>query len=211
MGFSSGHHAGYWEQNPSRAAQRSATVAIDPATNGGERGEVSIKGIAGDGDLDGGGQPGGSMRCDLEIRDSIGRDDHGLFTYAIFSHPATYPAMQIGESRFGVKLNGQIFDWLSIDSKRNKLMPAGADWDHGAPLNMKEARRLTTGVYAGQVGAQVRLLRTPVRHPRVRMVQHKAAHRFLFHQPIDGVSQRRRRSSSSRGTSITAMAAIPHC
>jgi len=151
MGSSSGHHAGYWEQNPSRAAQLSATVTIDPATNDGARGEVSIKGIAGDRELDGGGQPGGSMRCDLEIRYSIGRDDRGLYTYAIFSHPAAYPATQIGESRFGVKLNGGIFDWLSIDSKRNKLMPTGADWDHGVPLNMKEARRLTTGIYAGQV------------------------------------------------------------
>ncbi|HKE27762.1 MAG TPA: polysaccharide lyase family protein [Bryobacteraceae bacterium] len=151
MGFDSGHHAGYWEQNPSRAAQLSATLTIDPAANHGERGEVSIKGIARDRELDGSGQPGGSMRCDLEIRYSLGRDDHGLYTYAIFSHPAEYPATQIGESRFGVKLNGQIFDWLSIDARRNKLMAAGSDWDHASPLNMKEARRFTTGIYAGQV------------------------------------------------------------
>ena len=29
-------------------------------------------------------------------------------------------------------------------------MPTGYDWDHGTPLNMKEARRLTTGIYSGQ-------------------------------------------------------------
>jgi len=60
-------------------------------------------------------------------------------------------ATQIGESRFGVKLNGALVDWMSIDARRNKLMPSGDDWDIGAPLNMKEARRQTTGIYAGLV------------------------------------------------------------
>jgi rhamnogalacturonan endolyase len=151
MGYTSGHHAGYWEQTPSKAAQLTASITIDPATNGGARGEVSIKGISGGKPLDGDGQPGGSMLCDLEIRYTIGRDDHGLYTYAIFSHQPDYGATQIGESRFGAKLNGKVFDWLSIDARRNKLMPTGDDWDHGALLNMKEARRLTSGIYAGQV------------------------------------------------------------
>ncbi len=151
MGHGSGHPAGYWEQTPARAAQLTATLTIDPAANGGARGEVSVKGISGGKPLDGGGQPGGSMLCDLEIRYTLARGESGLYTYAIFSHPAAYPATQIGESRFGAKLNGQVFDWMSIDARRNKLMPTGADWDHGTPLNMKEARRLTTGVYAGQV------------------------------------------------------------
>lgn len=151
MGYVSGHHAGYWEQNPAKAAQLTATVTINPASNGGTRGEVSIKGVSGGKRLDGGLQPGGSMVCDLEIRYTLGRDEPGLYTYAIFSHQPSYPATQIGESRFGVKLNAKVFDWMTIDARRNKLMPTGADWDQGADLNMKEARRLTTGRYAGQV------------------------------------------------------------
>jgi rhamnogalacturonan endolyase len=150
LGNGSGIHAGYWEQNTGNAAQIIPSISIDPASNSGEHGEVSVKGISGGKPLGGGG-PGGGMLCDLEIRYSLGRDDSGLYTYAIFSHPAAYPRTQVGESRFAAKLNADVFDWLSIDSKRNKLMPAGADWDHGAPLNMKEARRLTTGVYQGQV------------------------------------------------------------
>ena len=150
MGFRSGHHAGYWEQNPSKAAHLSARLTIDPASNGGARGEVSILGVSDGRPLDGGGQPGGSMLCDLEIRYTLGRDEHGLYTYAIFTHRAAYGATSIGESRFGVKLSGEVFDWLSIDARRDRLMPSGADWDHGTPLNMKEARRLTTGPYAGQ-------------------------------------------------------------
>jgi rhamnogalacturonan endolyase len=151
MGYRSGHHAGYWEQNPAKAAHLSARITIDPASNGGARGEVSILGISDGKPLDGGEQPGGAMLCDLEIRYTLGREEHGLYTYAIFSHRAAYGATSIGESRFGVKLSGDVFDWMSIDARRNRLMPSGADWDDGAPLNMKEARRLTTGLYAGQV------------------------------------------------------------
>jgi rhamnogalacturonan endolyase len=151
MGFVSGAHAGYWEQNPAKAAHLTATLSIDPASNNGERAEVSVKGISDGKAIDGGGQPGGGTLCDLEIRYSLGRHESGLYTYAIFSHQAGYGATQIGESRFGAKLNGKVFDWLSIDARRNKLMPSGSDWDHGTETNAKEARRLTTGPYAGQV------------------------------------------------------------
>ena len=150
MGFVSGMHAGYWEQNPARAAGHAVAVSIDPAGNGGERAEVSVKGVSEGKPLQGGARPGGTL-CDLEIRYTLGRHESGLYTYAIFSHQANYAATQIGESRFGAKLNGKVFDWMSIDSRRNKLMPSGFDWDHGTETNAKEARRLTTGPYAGQV------------------------------------------------------------
>jgi rhamnogalacturonan endolyase len=133
MGYRSGHHAGYWEQTPRDAE---AATTIDPNSNGGARGEVSVKGP-----IDG---------FTLEIRYSMGRRDHGVYTYAIFTHAASDPAAQIGESRFGAKLNADIFDWLSIDANRNEKMPTGYDWDHGTPLNMKEARRMTTGIDAGR-------------------------------------------------------------
>lgn len=148
MGFDSGHHAGYWEQNPSGAAQLTDGVSIDPAANGGERAEVYVKGVAQ-------GKPlaqtsSGGMICDLEIRYALGKEDHGIYTYAIFSHPASYPATNIGESRFGAKLTKDL-NWLSIDARHNELMPSGYDWDHGQQLNMKEARRLTTGAFSGRV------------------------------------------------------------
>ena len=154
MGFVSGHHAGYWEQSPALAARREDTVTIDPKSNNGERGEVSVKGWSDGKSILGGhptaaGQEGGLI-ADLEIRYALGRGEHGLYTYAIFTHEATYPAGSVGESRFGFKLSGKVFDWLSIDDQRNALMPAGADWDAGTDLNMKESRRLTTGVYKGR-------------------------------------------------------------
>ncbi len=194
MGFVSGHHAGYWEQNPSGAVRKEDRITIDPRKNGGERAEVSIKGWSDGQSLTahpvpdpgaaneiaalqlGGrhiGPPPGSHRrpnagtytgrnlrwrhrgpgllVDMEIRYSLGRGDHGIYTYAIFTHEPSYGATSIGESRYGMKLNNQVFDWLSVDKQRNALMPTSYDWDMGIQMNMKEARRLTTGIYKGRV------------------------------------------------------------
>ncbi len=167
MGYVSGHHAGYWEQNPSGAARLEAKVSIDPAANGGERAEVSVKGWS-DGEsltahgrrdpatkaehaedqTEGrpvgpppgsgreanagtkvnrpAGNPGPGLLLDMEIRYTLGREDHGIYTYAIFTHQPTYGATQLGESRYGFKLNQKVFDWLSIDAQRNELMPGMA-------------------------------------------------------------------------------------
>lgn len=154
MGFVSGHHAGYWEQSPMLAAREVSTITIDPAAVNGERGEVAIKGYSDGKSILGpnptaAGQAGGLI-ADLEIRYTLERGAKGLYTYAIFTHQDTYPAGSVGESRFGFKLNGAIFDWLSIDKQRNFRMPTGADWDAAEDLNMKEARRLTTGIYKGR-------------------------------------------------------------
>jgi rhamnogalacturonan endolyase len=154
MGYVSGHHAGYWEQSPALAARRIAGISIDPTQNNGERGEVFVKGFSDGKSILGknptaAGQAGGLI-ADLEIRYTLERGAKGLYTYAIFTHQDTYPAGSVGESRFGFKLSGKVFDWMSIDEKRNGLMPTGKDWDEGQDLNMKEARRLTTGAFKGK-------------------------------------------------------------
>jgi rhamnogalacturonan endolyase len=154
MGFLSGHHAGYWEQSPELAPRREDKITIDPASNDGARAEVSVKGYS-DGVSILGPHPtaagqGGGLIADLEIRYTLERGAHGLYTYAIYTHKNTYPGGSVGESRFGFKLSGTVFDWLSIDDQRNALMPTGKDWDAGTDLNMKESRRLTTGPYAGR-------------------------------------------------------------
>ncbi|OIQ94991.1 rhamnogalacturonate lyase precursor [mine drainage metagenome] len=150
FGHHSGYSAGYWEQNTGRAPKVIDSVTIDPAANGGARAEVSVKGIS-EGRMLSPNAPGGGIRCDLELRYALGRDDSGVYTYAIYSHPADYPADHIGESRFAAKLNPDIFDWMTINAEVNKRMLAPRDWVEGTPLNMKEARRLNTGIYKGQV------------------------------------------------------------
>jgi len=147
LGSGSGHPGGYWSHAPT--AQRSKdSVTIDPKSNNGDRAEVSVKSISG-GEPQGRG-PGGSAIADLEIRYTLARQDSGLYTYSVFTHQPNYPATSVGEARFGVKLNAAVLDWMTIDANRNRKMPTPDDWDKGTPLNMKEARRLTTGLYAGQ-------------------------------------------------------------
>jgi rhamnogalacturonan endolyase len=144
----SGHAFAYWS-HAGPAARNQTSITIDLAKNDGERAEVSCKFFC-DGKPLGQG-PGGSVIADVEIRYALARDDSALYTYSIFDHKPEYPATSLGEARFGAKLNPNVFDWMTIDAKRNKQMAAPQDWDQGTQLNMKEARRLNTGIYKGQV------------------------------------------------------------
>ena len=140
--------AGYWSHNTARG-QHFARITIDPKTNGGERGEVSIQGLYEGTPLGSG--PGGSVAADIEIRYALGRGDSGLYTYSVFSHKTNYPATSVGEARFCAKLNDELFDWMTVDANRNMKMLTAYDWNHGTVMNLKEARRMNSGLYKGQV------------------------------------------------------------
>ncbi|HEY7086837.1 MAG TPA: hypothetical protein VH518_02035, partial [Tepidisphaeraceae bacterium] len=115
----SGHAGGYWSHD-AKSTQQARKITIDPKTNGGERAEVSVKGIsAGQAMGDG---PGGTFPADIEIRFAMGRGDSGIYTYCIFEHQPDYPAAALGEARFCAKL-AETFDWISVDAKRNKYFP----------------------------------------------------------------------------------------
>lgn len=138
----------YWSHDIARG-KRTARITIDPRANGGERGEVSLIGISGGTPMGSG--PGGSVIADIEIRYSLARGDSALYTYSIFSHPTNYPATSVGEARICVKLNDKLFDWMTVDANRNMRMITTYDWNHATQMNMKEARRMNTGVYKDQV------------------------------------------------------------
>jgi rhamnogalacturonan endolyase len=120
----SGHPGGYWSHDTTGGKGLVTKVTIDPAENGGERAEVSVKGISGGVKMGHG--PGtaadGDFPTDIEIRYSIGRGESGIYTYCVFDHLGEYDAGTIGEARFAVKL-ADFFDWMSIDKRRNKLYP----------------------------------------------------------------------------------------
>jgi rhamnogalacturonan endolyase len=145
---------GTWEHDPSAAAQiggLTQSVTIDPAKNGGERGEISIKGVTGDQIMLTPNAPGGGSNCDIELRYSLGRGDQGVYTYAIYSHPAAYGRGGDGpEDRFIARVN-QIFDWITVDADRNLLECAPTDWGTGVVVHAKEQRILTKGVYKNSV------------------------------------------------------------
>jgi rhamnogalacturonan endolyase len=123
-----------WEQYPS--GQVTQALTIDPATNGGERAEVDVKGVSG--------------RMDIEVRYALERGVSGFYTYAIYSHGADYPAAGEGESRFINQLSNN-FDWLSVDADRNMPMCSNADTRAGVVVHAKEQRILSTGIYQNSV------------------------------------------------------------
>ena len=145
---------GKWEQTPADAAKSGGLtqkVTIDPAQNGGNRAEVSVKGVTGGRFQLSPGAPGGGTYCDIEIRYALGRGESGIYTYAIYSHPAGYPGGGVGpESRYIVRPN-QTFDWVTVDADRNMLECAPTDWGTGVVVHAKEQRILTNGVYKNSV------------------------------------------------------------
>lgn len=145
----SGRQEGYWSHNTARAGKIIPRITIDPKKNGGERGEVSVLGLANGISLGSG--PGGGVAADIEIRYTLGRGDSGIYTYSVFTHPTNYPATSFGEARFCMKLNDDIFDWMTVDANRNIKMISTYDWNHGTVMNGKEMRRMNTGIYQGQV------------------------------------------------------------
>jgi rhamnogalacturonan endolyase len=125
---------GYWEQTPS--GQVTQSITIDPEKNGGERGEVDVKGVNG--------------RMDIEVRYALERGASGIYAYGIFSHAANYPAAGEGESRYITKLNHD-FNWISVDKDRNMLECTPEDWGAGVVIHAKEQRILSTGYYKNSV------------------------------------------------------------
>jgi rhamnogalacturonan endolyase len=143
-----GRPSGYWSHDASRGL-RSTRVTIDPQNNDGERGEISVKGVYNGTPMGSG--PGGSVVADIEIRYVLGRGDSGIYTYSIFQHQTNYPGTSVGEARYCMKLNDDVFDWMTVDANRNMKMITAYDWNHGTVMNGKEMRRMNSGLYKGQV------------------------------------------------------------
>jgi rhamnogalacturonan endolyase len=141
---------GYWEETPQGAPQLTDTITIDPTKNGGERAEVAVKGITNDQVELTPNAPGGGTYCNIEVRYALERGASGIYAYAIFSHPASYIARGVGESRYITKLNHD-FNWISVDADRNMLECTPADWGNGVVVHAKEQRILSTGYYKNSV------------------------------------------------------------
>ena len=144
-----GGGAGYWSMSASSGKSRvsgfgesdASSVSIDPASNGGERAEVVCR-FRGTG-IDGA-YPGG-----VEVRYALDWKSSTLYATAILAHGVGDAPFRMGEGRFVMKLDAAIFDQLAVDRDRNRIMPTGHDWEVGTPLNLKEARRMTTGIHVG--------------------------------------------------------------
>lgn len=128
-----GHSAAYWSHDTTGGVDVISRVSIDPAKNGGERAEVSVKGISGG--IKMGHGPGsattGDIPLDIDTRWSLGRGDHGVYTYVAFDHRPEYGSATMTEARIAVELQ-DYFDNIHIDTLRSGKYPidmGGAEAD----------------------------------------------------------------------------------
>jgi rhamnogalacturonan endolyase len=87
---------------------------------------------------------------DLELRYTLERGVSGFYTYAEFSHPASYPAASEPESQFVMQLDPS-FNWFSVDADRNTLVPSTEDLRAGVVIHAKEQKILDTGIHRNSV------------------------------------------------------------
>ena len=118
-------------------------ISQDPDKNGGSLGEITLT-------FPYKGQPK-AVPLDIEIRYSLHRGDSGLYGWTIADHDPRYPAFDIAVCTFCMKLDPDLFDFLSIDSRRQRQMASADDWVKGTQLNLQEARRLNGGIRKGEV------------------------------------------------------------
>jgi len=86
----------------------------------------------------------------VDIHFSLLRGSTGFYVTPIWIHRSTDGALSMGECRDNIYA-GSIFNWMSVDAARNKLMPVdpndSAVGVQGAPV---ECSMWTNGIYAGR-------------------------------------------------------------
>lgn len=92
----------------------------------------------------------GTWPLNVSLHYALTEGAEGVYVYGVFEHPAGMPGFSIGEARYALKPDGRIFDHFTVDAERSRKMPTGQDWDQGTQLNLKEARRMNTGVHKGK-------------------------------------------------------------
>ncbi len=121
---SGGHSGAYWSHDVTGGVDLIPRISIDPAANGGERAEVSIKGVSGGRKMGHG--PGtpvdGDIALDIDIRWALGRGDRGVYTYTAFEHRPEYPGGVMAEARIAVELS-KFFDNIHVDDARSGKFP----------------------------------------------------------------------------------------
>jgi rhamnogalacturonan endolyase len=119
------------------------TVLEDPSGNSGDRATISCS-FTYDGDPR-------TVPANVDIHYSLARGGSAIYLEAVWEHKPDFPALTFPVGRFAAKLNDDVFDWMSVDSRRNMEMITADDWNHGTPMNMKEARLMNSGILKGQV------------------------------------------------------------
>ncbi|WP_334319668.1 polysaccharide lyase family protein [Termitidicoccus mucosus] len=91
---------------------------------------------------------------DIDCHFVLRRGDTGLYSYAVLSHPASYPAASVGEWRMVWKLPYTSTDWIFeriyADETRNGFWGTRTDFLNAESTSIAEIIQFTTGERAGE-------------------------------------------------------------
>lgn len=124
----------YWEDSSDEGLGFSYWVVAAPANTGGNYAEIAMLTTS-------------VSNAPLEVHFSMLRGSTGFYTTAMYSHASTNSGtFGMGECRDNIYA-GSIFNWMSVDAKRNKLMEVSGGLSipvQGAPV---ECYLWTNGIY----------------------------------------------------------------
>ena len=126
----------YWENSNNQGCVFTYSLVVDPASNGGNYAEISLVTTT-------------VANISMEVHYSLARGNTGFYVAVVWSHSATDGAFSMGECRDNIYA-GSIFNWLSVDAARNKLMPVSGAVAIGVDNAPVEVSLWTNGLYAGQ-------------------------------------------------------------
>ncbi len=136
--LSGGHNGGqlYWENSSSQGLAFTYSLVVDPASNGGNYAEISLVTTSVTNDV-------------LEVHYSLLRGATGFYVTAIYGHRSVDGVFGMGECRDNIYA-GSMFNWMSVDATRNRLMEVSGGSAIGVQGAPKEVSLWTNGIYAGQ-------------------------------------------------------------
>ena len=125
----------YYENSSDQGCVFTYAIVTSPANNGGNYAEIVLSTTT-------------VANVLMEIHYSLLRGNTGFYVTPIWFHRSTDDVFSMGECRDNI-YSGSIFNWMSVDATRNKLMPVSggsAIGVQGAPV---EVSLWTSGIYAG--------------------------------------------------------------
>ncbi len=127
----------YWEHSNNQGLVfTDYTVVADPASNGGDYSEISVSSTT-------------QANMPFAVIYSMRRGSPGFYVTAIWTHGSANGAFSMGECRNNIYA-GSIFNWMSVDATRNKLMQVSGGTSIGVPTAPAECSLWTNGIYQGQ-------------------------------------------------------------
>jgi rhamnogalacturonan endolyase len=136
--LSGGNNGGqlYWELGGFGGGTFVYSVVADPANNGGNYAEIRLLSSS-------------ASSGTMEAHFSMLRGSTGFYVTPIWSHRSIDAAVSMGETRDNIYA-GSIFNWMSVDATRDRLMQVSGGSATGVLGAPAEVSLWTSGLYQGQ-------------------------------------------------------------